>query len=143
MSNTAATMAMPLETIRRHPRFPGDEPDVERVLEIIDDNEIVEVVVGLPRTLKGRGSSSVDHAYTFARRLAESLNSSSNGVPVRFVDERLSTVVATQALHAAGRTAKNMRGVVDQAAAVEILQSWLDGRAIALTQRAEAARNEQ
>ena len=56
-------------------------------------------------------------------------------IPVKFADERLTTVIATQALHASGLTERAGRRVVDQAAAVEILQTWLDARRTYLAQK--------
>lgn len=84
---------------------------------------MVEVVVGLPRTLRGSdgpaAAAARAYADTLARRVAP--------VPVRLTDERLTTVVATQALRRGGVPGRRQRAVVDQAAAVAILQGWLDG----------------
>ncbi|MDU0477800.1 Holliday junction resolvase RuvX [Staphylococcus chromogenes] len=125
-SDQAATLAMPLETVARETGFKDrDKGDIDRLVSLIEEYGIVEVVVGLPRDLKGNGSASVKHAKEIAFRINRRLGGK---VPVRFADERLTTVAAMQALHAAGRKTKNSRSVVDQAAAVEILQSWLDGR---------------
>jgi len=81
-----------------------------------------EIVVGLPIALSGRETASTQDAREFAALIAVS----SPDAPVRLVDERLSTVSAQQALRAAGRTAKNSRNVIDQVAAVIILQHALD-----------------
>lgn len=125
LSNREATMATPLETIRRETRYKQpDKADIHRLVSLISEYDIQEVVIGLPRNLKGHGSKSVGQAKEIAFRLRRRCPE----IPVRFADERLTTVVATQALHASGRNAKNSRSVIDQAAAVEILQSWLDGR---------------
>lgn len=123
-SNKEATMAMPLETIPRKTGFKDrDQEDIERILDIITEYEIVEVVIGLPRDLKGNGSSSVRHAKEFAFRIRRRMD-----IPVRFADERLTTVAALGAIHSAGKTEKQTRSIIDQVAAVEILQSWLDAR---------------
>lgn len=123
-SNREASLAMPLETIPRKTGFKDrDQADIERILQLIDDNDIVEVVVGLPRDLQGNGSSSVKHAKEFAFRIRRR-----HGVAVRLGDERLTTVAALGAIHAAGKSEKQTRAVIDQVAAVEILQSWLDAR---------------
>lgn len=128
-SNRDATMAMPVETVQRSTTRIGpdvaDGPDLDRILAIIEEYRPVEIIVGLPRDLKGHGSQSVDQAVDIARRIA-----ARTPIPVRFGDERLTTVVATQAMRAAGRSAKKSRSVIDQAAAVEILQTWLDARSI-------------
>ncbi len=96
----------------------------------------MEVVVGLPRDLHANGSKSVKHAKEIAfrirRRLAAGATMDKVLPPVRMADERLTTVAATHALRASGVSERKGRAVIDQAAAVEILQSWLDGRANAL-----------
>ncbi|MCF4006550.1 Holliday junction resolvase RuvX [Corynebacterium uropygiale] len=128
-SDRDARLAMPVETVRRVTGF--DEPDGEdiaRLLSIVKEYAAVEIVVGLPRDLKGNGSVSVQHARFIADRLERALESEGRAVPVRLADERLSTAVATRALHASGISSKRGRKVIDQAAAVEILQSWLDAR---------------
>ena len=123
-SDKDAALATPVETIRRVTGFKDrDREDIERLLELIDEYEAVEVVVGLPANLNGDGSKSVKHAKEIAFRIKRR-----SDVPVRMADERLTTVAATHALRAAGVREKNARSVIDQAAAVEILQSWLDGR---------------
>lgn len=130
MSDSGARMAMPFETLARETGLKdSDKQDIDRIAEVICDNHIVEVVVGLPRDLKGNGSKSVKHAKDVAFRIRRRMYK--NGwehVAVKMADERLTTVVATQALRASGVSEKKGRRVVDQAAAVEILQSWLDAR---------------
>ena len=123
-SDRGAVLATPVETVARVTGFKDrDGEDIERLLEIIREYEAVEVVVGLPRNLDGNGSTSVKHAKEIAFRIRRR-----SDVPVRMEDERLTTVAATQSLRASGVTEKAGRAVIDQAAAVEILQSWLDGR---------------
>lgn len=127
-SDRDAVLATPVETVERVTGFKDrDGADIDRILEIIEQYQIVEVVVGLPLNLSGDGSSSVKHAREIAFRIQRRLGPDS---PVRivFADERLSTVSATHALRASGVSEKKGRSVVDQAAAVAILQSWLDGR---------------
>ena len=126
LSGTDATLAMPLETIKRETGFKDrDKSDIDRLITLITDNE---VIVGLPRDLKGNGSKSVKHAKEIAFRINRRLQGLELSIPVRMADERLSTVVAHQALRASGVSEKSGRKIIDQAAAVEILQSWLDGR---------------
>lgn len=123
-SDRDAVLASPVETVQRVTGFKDrDGTDIDRLLQIISDYQAVEVVVGLPRDLQGNGSKSVKHAREIAFRIRRRAD-----IPVRMADERLTTVAATQALRASGVTEKAGRAVVDQAAAVEILQSWLDGR---------------
>jgi putative Holliday junction resolvase len=84
----------------------------------------VEVVVGLPVTLSGGEGLAALQARAYAERLAQVITP----VPVRLADERMSTVVATRRLSERGVRGKRQRAVVDQVAAVEILQSWLDAQ---------------
>ncbi|WP_342319831.1 Holliday junction resolvase RuvX [Corynebacterium mayonis] len=124
-SDRGALLATPVETITRVTGFKDrDGADIDRLVELVDQYEAVEVVVGLPRDLKGNGSASVKHAKEIGFRISRRRD-----VAVRFADERLSTVAATHALRSSGVSEKAGRQVIDQAAAVEILQSWLDGRA--------------
>ncbi|MGD7001176.1 Holliday junction resolvase RuvX [Corynebacterium halotolerans] len=128
-SNRDATLATPVETVPRVTGFKSrDGADIDRLLEIIAEYQAVEVVVGLPRDLQGNGSRSVKHAKEIAFRIRRRLRGSGSAVPVRLGDERLTTVAATQALRASGVSEKAGRRVIDQAAAVEILQTWLDAR---------------
>lgn len=89
---------------------------------------MVEVVVGLPRTLAGATGQAASTAQAYAQALAGRIGT----VPVRLADERLTTVTAARMLSSRGVKGSRQRAVVDQAAAVEILQGWLDGRAAAV-----------
>jgi putative Holliday junction resolvase len=89
------------------------------------EHEVVEVVVGLPRTLAGREGPAARAAADYARALGGRLG---EGVAVRLTDERLTTVSATRMLAERGVRGRKQRAVIDQAAAVEILQGWLDAR---------------
>lgn len=124
MSDPDGILATPVETIAADAE--GDR-DVARALELITENFIVEVVVGLPVALRGNATASTDKAIVFAEQLRARLAASPE-VPVRMVDERMSTMAATQALHASGVSARKGRKKIDQAAAVHILQGWLDAR---------------
>ncbi|GAA1790368.1 MULTISPECIES: Holliday junction resolvase RuvX [Leucobacter] len=123
-SDAHGMLATPVETVRR---VASGGHDVERIAVLFAEHGAFEAVVGLPLSLSGDRTPSTDDAEAFARRLAE------RGLPVRLVDERLSTVSAQSQLHQAGRNTKNSRGVIDQAAAVVILQHALD------TERAQSA----
>lgn len=110
-------LASPVETV--------PAPGHARVAELVAEREAVLVVVGLPTSLSGKSASaSADMARTWAARLAPLVAP----VPVELVDERLTTVSATAALRASGRSAKRQRAVIDQAAAVALLQGVLDAR---------------
>ncbi|WP_396291122.1 Holliday junction resolvase RuvX [Curtobacterium sp. KT1] len=107
-------LATPVETVPR-----DDSSDLRRILEIADEYDALELVVGLPLSMSGGDTPSTDDARAFAARIAEHR-------PVRLVDERLSTVTAQRGLHQAGKNTKKSRSVIDQAAAVIILQHALD-----------------
>jgi putative Holliday junction resolvase len=113
-SDLHGMLATPVATV---PRGDGDIAEIHRLAREI---EVSEVIVGLPLSLSGASTASTEDARQFAEQLA------STGLTVRLVDERLSTVSANQALRANGRTARNSRSVVDQVAAVIILQHALD-----------------
>ena len=116
-------LATPLATLSRDQRAGAD---IECLAELVVEHEVVEVVVGLPRTLAGRHGPAAQAAQSYAETLAERIAP----VPVRLADERLTTVAATRSLRDSSVRGRRQRAVVDQAAAVQILQSWLDaGRA--------------
>jgi putative Holliday junction resolvase len=108
-------LATPIETL------PRNADTIPALGTLIAELEPVEIVVGLPLSLSGADTASTTDARDFARALAESVT-----VPVRLVDERLTTVSAQRALHDVGRRAKGSRPVIDQVAAVIILQNALD-----------------
>jgi putative Holliday junction resolvase len=120
LSDATGTLASPLETLRRA----KDQRDLDRLAQLVVTHEVVEVVVGLPRHLSGASGASARDASAYAASLASRIGD----VPVHLVDERLSTVTAASHLRAGGITARQQRSVIDQAAAVVILQSYLDGR---------------
>ena len=121
LSDPDGILATPLTTLVRDAHR---GVDLDEAAALVATHDVVEVVVGLPITLAGReGTSAV-----MAREWAEGLRGQVGEVPVVMVDERLTTVSATQALHASGRKAKTHRAVIDQAAAVAILQGYLDQR---------------
>jgi putative Holliday junction resolvase len=88
---------------------------------MVHENQVTEVVVGLPLSLAGGRGAAADHAEKFGRALQDLLN-----VPVTMQDERLTTVEAERALRRAGVRGPDRRDVVDQHAAVLILQAFLD-----------------
>jgi len=108
-------LASPVETV--------PAPGHARVAALAAEREAVLVVVGLPTSLSGRSvSASADMARAYVKVLAPLVAPA----PVQLVDERLTTVTATAALRAAGRSGKRARAVVDQAAAVALLQTVLE-----------------
>jgi putative holliday junction resolvase len=120
VSDPDGILATPVETVRR------DKTDrhLRRLTRLIGELEAVEVVVGLPRTLADRTGPSAHDAID----LAEDLGRRVAPTPVRMADERLTTVTAQRSLREAGVRARGQKAMIDQAAAVGILQSWLDQR---------------
>lgn len=116
-----ALLAVPVETVARAAE--GDA-DVRRILELAGEYEAFELVVGHPLSMSGRPTASTDDAVAFAGRLAGA--DATGRLSVRLVDERMSTVSAQQALRASGKSARKQRPIVDQAAAVIILQHAID-----------------
>jgi putative Holliday junction resolvase len=114
-SDPHALLATPVVTVAR-----GDG-DVARIVAEAHEIETMEIVVGLPLSLAGSDTPSTQDAREFAARIAAAAE-----IPVRLVDERLSTVSAQRALQASGRNTKKSRPVIDQVAAVIILQHALD-----------------
>ena len=115
-SDPSGFLATPVETVRR------GKGDLARIAAILAEEEAVEVVVGLPRSLSGREGPAAAKVREFAAALARRVAP----VPVRLVDERMTTVSAEAMLRDQGRKGGKRRAVVDQAAAVLILQHALD-----------------
>ncbi|HEU5472834.1 MAG TPA: Holliday junction resolvase RuvX [Actinophytocola sp.] len=127
LSDPGPVLATPLVTLSRDQR----SSDVDRLAELVAEYEVVEVVVGLPTTLSARHGAAAEAASAYAAELRTRIDP----VPVRLADERLTTVSASRMLSQRGVRGKRQRAVVDQAAAVEILQAWLDARAALLRRR--------
>jgi putative pre-16S rRNA nuclease len=123
-SDPDGILATPVETVRRD----RSGRHVRRLAELATELAAVEVIVGLPRTLADRTGPSAQDAIELSEALARRIAPT----PVRLADERLTTVSAQRSLRAAGVRAREQRGVIDQAAAVAILQSWLDQRRAAV-----------
>ena len=131
-SDPDGILATPVETVERDRRAKSDK-HVRRLAQLADELEAVEVVVGLPRTLADRSGPSARDAIELAEQLARRIAP----IPVRLSDERLTTVAAQRSLREAGIRAKGQRTMIDQAAAVGILQNWLDQRRAALAAHGE------
>jgi putative Holliday junction resolvase len=114
-SDPEGRMAFPVGTVQRTPTAAAE------VAALIAERETMWVFVGLPRKLSGEEGSSAADARAFAAELAELTSA-----PVRLIDERFSTATASAAMRSAGRNSKKQRQVIDQAAAVVILESALD-----------------
>lgn len=116
-SDPDGMLALPVATVAR-----GDG-DIADIVRQASEFDAIEIVVGLPLSMKGDDTASTTDARSFATRLAEALPH----LEVRLVDERLTTVSAQHALRASGRSSRSHRPVIDQVAAVIILQHALDG----------------
>ncbi|GAA6526646.1 Holliday junction resolvase RuvX [Intrasporangium sp. DVR] len=123
-SDPSGSFAHPVQTLARDERTSAD---IEAIATLAAERGAVEVVVGLPRLLSGTEGEAARAARAYAARLAARVAP----VPVRLVDERLTTVAAHKRLRDSGVPGRGQRSVVDQAAAVLILQSALDAEASA------------
>ncbi|GAA3901674.1 Holliday junction resolvase RuvX [Actinoplanes auranticolor] len=126
LSDPDGILATPLVTV---PRDMGAAPDavpgdIAQLVRLVGEHEVVQIVVGLPVRLNGEEGPAAIDIRAYAGRLERAVGS----VPIVLADERMSTVVATRRLAERGVRGKRQRAVVDQAAAVEILQSWLDAQ---------------
>lgn len=113
-------LAVPVETV------PRDDTSVTRIVELAGEYRAVELLVGLPVSLAGGDTASTADARTFAAALAAASVALDPPAAVRLVDERLSTVSAHAALRQSGRSQRSSRSIVDQVAAVVLLQQALD-----------------
>jgi putative holliday junction resolvase len=123
-SDRSGLLATPVETLRR------GEGDLQQLVALTAEHEALEVVVGLPRSLSGQEGPAAGKARAYAGELADALAAAGSAATVRLCDERMSTVTATHQLREHGgrgkKHGKRRRAVVDQAAAVVILQNALD-----------------
>lgn len=126
VSDPDSILATPLVTVPRDTgAADGTVPaDIAEIARLADEHEAVEIVVGLPVRLSGAEGAAAIDIRAYAGRLAQVVQP----VPIALADERMSTVVATRRLAERGVRGRRQRAVVDQAAAVEILQSWLDAQ---------------
>lgn len=109
-------LAYPIETVK------ADRDAEGRIAALVGEYEPFEVIFGLPRSLDGGEGPAAKKIRKHARSLAKRIR----GVRVRLLDERLTTVSAARALNERGRSAREQRAVIDQVAAVTILEHALD-----------------
>ena len=109
-----AVLAYPRSTVRT------GVSEIPELAALAADHQAVEIVVGLPRSLGGGEGPAARKLRERAARLA-----AATPVPVRLVDERLSTVTAAGRLRESGKPAKQQRESIDAAAAVVILEQAL------------------
>lgn len=94
---------------------------LNRIGEIISEQDVTDIVLGRPLRTDGTGSETQEKVEGFASLLEETY-----GLPIHYIDERFSTVIASQYLHAAGKDARKQKNVIDQVAAEVFLQDYLD-----------------
>ena len=115
ISDPDSILASPLTTLSS-----GDPKLFEQILVLIIEHEPVAIYVGEPLNLSGQSSTSAQKSAAFAEKLHTEF-----GIPVSMIDERLSTVSATNAMRQSGVNAKDARSKIDMAAAVAILEQGL------------------
>ena len=117
ISDELFLFAHPLETII----FKGLNDLIEKLKTIISSKNITELVIGIPYTLKGTNSKKTEEVLKIKQVIANELS-----LPVHGVDERLTTKIAEKTLHNLGKKPSKNRDIIDQIAATQILQSYLD-----------------
>jgi putative Holliday junction resolvase len=125
-SDPHGILATPVETVRRGPG------DLDRIASLVADLDAFEIVIGLPRSLSGGEGPAAARIREVAAQVAAKVSEQvtdkdgNSGMAVRLVDERFTTVTAERMLRERGKKGSKRRAVVDQAAAVVILQHALD-----------------
>ena len=104
-------IATPLTTLK------NDKKIFSELAEIIQSQNIVGIFIGKPKQLSGVEGATVELVAAFSERLMESF-----GLPITYVDERLTSNAAEKLLKSAGKNSKESRGLIDQLAAVAILE---------------------
>ncbi len=108
-------LAFPVETVA------NDKHTIARLQTLAAEYEPVEIVMGMPTDLRGEQGIAAEAMLQNAHRVVRALRHD-----VRLIDERLTTAAATRRLAAAGRDSRHRRSVIDQAAAVAILEQAID-----------------
>ncbi len=121
VSDPDGVLALPIGTLRRDV---SDSGDLAQLAELVHERRAVAVVVGLPMTLSGEEGPAAQRI----RQYAQLLSARVAPVPVRLIDERLTTAAAHRRMAERGLSSRARRGLVDQEAAVQILQHALDVR---------------
>lgn len=109
-------LAHPVETIEQ-----GKGDPIERIAELVKQRRIQTLVVGLPIRMDGTEGTSAEKVRKFTEKVRMRIPE----VPLIFVDETLTTSTASAKLREAGKKAKQQKSIIDQAAAVEILNLWM------------------
>jgi len=118
-TDPAGILASPIATLARDNK---DLRDIRQIVDEVIERNAVRIYVGDPINLKGNKTASTEDAHRFARFLSQKLVEAELTTQVRLIDERLSTVSASQKLHQAGVSTRNQRSMIDQLAAVAILE---------------------
>lgn len=115
-TDACGILAHPVESIHLDRTDP-----LERIAQLVAERGIRTLVLGLPLRLDGTEGTACEKVRAFGEKLHARLPE----LPLVYVDEFLTTTVAQEKLHAAGKKAKDFRPIIDQAAAVEILNNWM------------------
>jgi putative Holliday junction resolvase len=121
LSDELGCMAHPLRTLKASPESAAE------IVAAAEESGSATIVIGLPRNMNGTYGPAAEKS----RVLAEAVRQRTSAKVILW-DERLTTAAATKRLQEAGRNSREQRGVIDQAAAVQILQDWLDGQGMSV-----------
>ena len=100
---------------------PARTEPLQRIAHLVAERGIKLILLGLPLRLDGTEGDAARRVRIFGTQLTEAIP----GVPLRYSDERLSTTSASRKLREAGKSARDQKSIIDQAAALEILNDWL------------------
>lgn len=115
LSDELGWMAHPLQTLKRSPE------SAQEIASIASEKKVTTIIVGLPRNMNGTYGPAAKHCQSFAKELRQLTQAS-----VILWDERLTTAAAARRLHETGLNSKQQRSIIDQVAAQQILQDWMD-----------------
>ena len=115
-TDACGILAHPVESIHLNRTEP-----LERIARLVEERGIRTLVLGLPLRLDGTEGTACEKVRAFGQKLHARLPE----LPLVYVDEFLTTSVAQDKLHAAGKKARDFKPIIDQAAAVEILNNWM------------------
>jgi putative holliday junction resolvase len=122
ISDPSATIAQPLTVLVRRA---GKRPPVQAIANLVAEHDARHIVIGLPLALSGEENEWTKEVRTFGSKLAER-----TGIGVTFADERMTSIAAERAVRSLGlrKKAREQKERVDAAAAVLILQAYLDAQ---------------
>ena len=115
-TDPAGIMAHPVETIQVR-----EVDAVARIIELVEERQVKEMVLGLPLRMDGAEGEAAAKCRAFGEKIHAALPE----IPLHFCDETMTTVAASEKLHEAGKNTKRQKSIIDQAAAVEILNTWM------------------